>query len=42
MIDIRTQVTTIKYIATQQGKYNNFLNQWNKWLFLLDRPDSLS
>lgn len=36
--DLKTHITTFKYTATQQGKYNEFINQWNTWLFLLDRP----
>ena len=37
--DLKTHITTLKYTATQQGKYNECcINQWNTWLFLLDRP----
>ena len=38
IIDIKTHITTLKYTATQQSKYNEFMKQWNNWLFLLDRP----
>jgi hypothetical protein len=36
--DCKTHITTLKYTANQQCKYNEFINQWNPWLFLLDRP----
>lgn len=35
LIDLKTHITTLKYTATKQGKYNNFLNQWTDWLFLM-------
>ena len=36
--DCKTHVNTLKYTANQQCKYNEFINQWNSWLFLLDSP----
>lgn len=36
LIDLKTHINTLKYTATKQGKYNNFLNQWTDWLFLMN------
>lgn len=33
--DIRTHLTTVKYLDTKKGKYENFNRKWEKWLFFL-------
>lgn len=32
--DIRTHLTTVKYLDTKKGKYENFYRKWEKWFFL--------
>lgn len=31
--DIRTHLTTVKYLDTKKGKFENFNRTWQKWLF---------
>ena len=37
LIDIKTHLSTLKYIATKNCKLEDFLKEWEIWLFILRR-----
>ncbi|XP_065933802.1 uncharacterized protein [Magallana gigas] len=39
LIDIKTHISTLRYIATRNCRLDDFYKRWETWLFLLNRLD---